>query len=90
MSLPAEGKLLRIFVGEADHWQGKPLYEAIVIEARQRGLELLQRVGLSARASHRPDSHGQVAGCRTCPSSSKSSIRQKDRGVHARSRGNGG
>jgi PII-like signaling protein len=38
MSLPAEGKLLRIFVGEADRWQGKPLYEAIVIEARQRGL----------------------------------------------------
>ena len=38
MSLPAEGKLLRIFVGEADHWQGKPLYEAIVLEARTRGL----------------------------------------------------
>ena len=38
MSLPAEGKLLRIFVGEADRWQGKPLYEAIVVEARQRGL----------------------------------------------------
>jgi PII-like signaling protein len=38
MLLPAEGKLLRIFVGEADHWQGKPLYEAIVLEARQRGL----------------------------------------------------
>src|SRR5712691_8162519 len=38
MSLPTEGKLLRIFVGEADRWQGKPLYEAIVIEARKRGL----------------------------------------------------
>ena len=38
MSLPIEGKLLRIFVGEADHWQGRPLYEAIVIEARKRGL----------------------------------------------------
>src|SRR5262249_38295958 len=25
-------------VGEGDHWQGKPLYEAIVLEARQRGL----------------------------------------------------
>ena len=38
MSLPAEGKLLRIFVGEADRWQGRPLYEAIVLEARKRGL----------------------------------------------------
>src|SRR3977135_1293320 len=38
MSLPTEGKLLRIFIGEADHWQAKPLYEAIVVEARKRGL----------------------------------------------------
>ena len=38
MSLPTEGKLLRIFVGESDHWEGRPLYEAIVLEARKRGL----------------------------------------------------
>jgi PII-like signaling protein len=38
MSLPTEGKLLRIFIGENDRWHGKPLYEAIVLEARQRGL----------------------------------------------------
>ena len=38
MSLPTEGRLLRIFVGESDHWDGKPLYEAIVLEARKRGL----------------------------------------------------
>jgi PII-like signaling protein len=38
MSLPTEGKLLRVFVGEADRWQGRPLYEAIVLEARTRGL----------------------------------------------------
>ncbi len=38
MSLPSEGKLLRIFVGENDRWHGKPLYEAIVMEARTRGL----------------------------------------------------
>ena len=38
MSLPTEGKLLRIFVGESDHWKGRPLYEAIVLEARKRGL----------------------------------------------------
>ena len=30
--------MLRIFVGEADRWHGKPLYEAIVLEARRRGL----------------------------------------------------
>jgi uncharacterized protein len=36
--IPTEGKLLRIFVGEADRWNGKPLYEAIVFEARTRGL----------------------------------------------------
>ena len=38
MTIPTEGKLLRIFIGEADHWHGKPLYEAIVVEARKRGL----------------------------------------------------
>lgn len=38
MSLPTEGKLLRIFVGESDRWHGQPLYEAIVLEARKRGL----------------------------------------------------
>ena len=30
MRIPSEGKLLRIFIGEADKWQGQPLYEAIV------------------------------------------------------------
>ena len=38
MKIPTEGKLLRIFVGVADRWGGKPLYEAIVEEARTRGL----------------------------------------------------
>jgi len=38
VTIPTEGKLLRIFIGEADRWQGKPLYEAIVTEARKRGL----------------------------------------------------
>jgi PII-like signaling protein len=38
MRIPTDGKLLRIFVGEADRWQGKPLYEAIVEAARRRGL----------------------------------------------------
>jgi len=38
MKIPAEGKLLRIFIGELDRWQGRPLYEAIVSEARQEGM----------------------------------------------------
>jgi PII-like signaling protein len=38
MKIPENGCLLRIFIGEADHWHGKPLYEAIVLEARKRGL----------------------------------------------------
>ncbi|HRZ86313.1 MAG TPA: DUF190 domain-containing protein [bacterium] len=35
MKIPSDGKLLRIFVGEADKWQGKPLYEEIVLLARK-------------------------------------------------------
>lgn len=32
------GKLLRIYVGEADKWRGRPLYEGIVLKARDLGL----------------------------------------------------
>ena len=38
MKLSGQGKLLRIFVGESDTWHGKPLYEAIVLRAREEGL----------------------------------------------------
>ena len=38
MKIPTEGKLLRVFVGESDRWHGRPLYEAIVEEARRTGL----------------------------------------------------
>ncbi len=30
--------LLRIFIGETDRWQHQPLYEAIVLKARERHL----------------------------------------------------
>lgn len=33
--IPQEGSLLRVFVGESDRWEGKPLYEAIVLKARE-------------------------------------------------------
>jgi len=38
MTIPEDGTLLRIHVGESDRIAGKPLYEAIVLEARSRGL----------------------------------------------------
>ena len=38
MQLPKEGSLLRIFIGEADKYHGKPLYEWIVLQAREQGL----------------------------------------------------
>jgi len=38
MKIEGEGQLLRIFVGESDRHGGKPLYEAIVLKAREEGL----------------------------------------------------
>ncbi len=38
MNLPAESLLLRIFIGEADRSDHRPLYEAIVLKARETGL----------------------------------------------------
>jgi len=38
IKLPSESELLRIFIGESDRHKGKPLYEAIVHEARKRGM----------------------------------------------------
>ncbi|MCE5341035.1 MAG: DUF190 domain-containing protein [Planctomycetaceae bacterium] len=38
MKLPSESELLRIFIGEADRFDGKPLYEAIVNLARKNNM----------------------------------------------------
>ena len=38
MSHWIDGRLLRIYVGESDHWHGKPAYEAVVLAAREAGL----------------------------------------------------
>lgn len=35
MQLPKDAVLLRIFFGEGDKFHGKPLYEAIVLKARE-------------------------------------------------------
>ena len=38
MHLPHEAVLLRIFIGESDSWHHQPLYEAIVMKAREMHL----------------------------------------------------
>jgi PII-like signaling protein len=38
MQLQETALLLRIFIGEDDHFDRKPLYEAIVLKAREQGL----------------------------------------------------
>ena len=35
MDLPSDCVLLRIFIGESDRHEGKPLYEVIVLKARE-------------------------------------------------------
>jgi PII-like signaling protein len=38
MNLPQDAMLLRIFIGESDRWKHQPLYEAIVMKAREAHL----------------------------------------------------
>jgi uncharacterized protein len=38
MQIPHEAVLLRIFIGESDRWHHQPLYEAIVLKAREAHL----------------------------------------------------
>ena len=38
MQIPKQAVLLRIFIGEDDQFQGRPLYEAIVMRAREQHL----------------------------------------------------
>jgi PII-like signaling protein len=38
MKITGEGKLLRIFIGESDRCQGRPLYSALVEKAHELGL----------------------------------------------------
>ena len=38
MQIPHEAVLLRIFIGESDRWEHKPLSEAIVLKAREAHL----------------------------------------------------
>jgi hypothetical protein len=38
MQIPDQASLLRIYIGESDRWHHKPLYEAIVLAAREAHL----------------------------------------------------
>lgn len=38
MKLSGAGKVLRVFIGESDTYNGKPLHEAVVIKARELNL----------------------------------------------------
>ncbi|MGN6643735.1 MAG: DUF190 domain-containing protein [Verrucomicrobiota bacterium] len=38
MQIPQDAVLLRIFIGESDRWEHQPLYEAIVLKAREQHL----------------------------------------------------
>src|SRR5947199_8773501 len=38
MQIPLDAILLRIFIGESDRWHHQPLYEAIVLKAREMHL----------------------------------------------------
>jgi uncharacterized protein len=38
MKIPEDGCLLRIFLGDSDLWHGVPVYEALVLKARELGI----------------------------------------------------
>ena len=38
MHLPHDAMLLRVFIGEKDRWEHKPLYETVVLRAREMHL----------------------------------------------------
>src|SRR5437763_1572943 len=63
MKIHGPGKLVRIYIGESDHWHGKALYNAIVERARKeglagatvsRGIEGYGAMRLSARVREEP------------------------------------
>ena len=38
MKIEGEARRVRVYIGESDHWHGKPLYTAIVERCREKGL----------------------------------------------------
>src|ERR1700722_1689989 len=55
MQTPTEATLLRIFIGESDHHEHKPLYEVIVLKAREAqlaGATVLRGLMSFGKSSH--------------------------------------
>ena len=59
MEIPKPAQLLRIFIGEAQRHDGKPLYEAIVLKARE--LHLAGATVLRGGLGYGHSSHLQTA-----------------------------
>src|SRR5207244_12687070 len=59
MHLPEDAVLLRIFIGESDRYQHRPLYEAIVLKARE--LQLAGATGLGGPMGFGKSSHLHTA-----------------------------
>lgn len=38
MNITGEGQLLRVFIGETEYFEGKLLYDAIILKAREQGI----------------------------------------------------
>ena len=57
----SEAVLLRIFIGESDHWHGKSLHLALVEKAREQGLAGATGLRGSRRALATPTRHGLPA-----------------------------
>ena len=55
MNIPEEAILLRIFIGETEQFHGRPLYEALVLKARER--ELAGATVLRGSLSYGASSH---------------------------------
>ena len=59
MNIPEEAVLLRIFIGETEEFHGRPLYEALVLKARER--ELAGATVLRGSLSYGASSHIHTA-----------------------------
>jgi len=59
LEIPKQAQLLRIFIGEAQRYDGKPLYEAIVLKARE--LHLAGATVLRGGLGYGHSSHLQTA-----------------------------
>lgn len=66
MKLFTEAKLLRVFIGESDKFEGRPLYQVIVERARQRELAgatvLRGYLGYGANSRIHSAHHASVGG----------------------------